>query len=317
MTAGSNIDERLLDEAIAWHRALEGDDADWDGFTLWLEADPRHREAFDEIALIDRIVEEHAPTLRQLTVIEPIEPEPASPARRRWLVGSLAAALAFAVGIPAVWHSPADKVFATSAGETRQIALGNGASVDLAPASRLIARGGDTNRLELAAGDAYFDVAHDPARTLSIKAGDYAVSDIGTRFELNLAADAVTVAVAEGQVSVSPDGGDATQVAAGQQLVALRGAQGSRLATVDARDVGAWRQGRLVYNNTPLTVVAADISRYTGKTVSVDPAIRSRQFSGVLVIGDGSRLLANLADLMAVSYDEKGNRVRIRAADRR
>ena len=58
MTVLKDIDERLLDEALAWRAALESDDADWDGYTLWLEADARHREAFDQIALTERIVDD-------------------------------------------------------------------------------------------------------------------------------------------------------------------------------------------------------------------------------------------------------------------
>ena len=64
--ASIGMDEALLDEAIGWNRALQGDRADWAGFTLWLEADPRHRVAYDQIALTGRILSEHAPRLRML-----------------------------------------------------------------------------------------------------------------------------------------------------------------------------------------------------------------------------------------------------------
>ena len=71
MTGLSNIDERVLDEALAWQQALERDDADWDAYTVWLEADPRHRQVFDEVALTDRIVSERAGDLAHLQSIEP------------------------------------------------------------------------------------------------------------------------------------------------------------------------------------------------------------------------------------------------------
>lgn len=59
MTGGAAIDERLLDQASRWHRALADDDADWDGYIAWLEADPRHRRAFDRVALTERLIDEH------------------------------------------------------------------------------------------------------------------------------------------------------------------------------------------------------------------------------------------------------------------
>lgn len=317
MTARSEISERLLDEALAWHRALERDDADWDAYTLWLEADPLHRQAFDEVALTDRIVNERADDLRASRphVLDEAGGRTAS-SRRGWLLGSMAAALALAIGVTASWpgRTHPDAVYATARGETRHVALAQGIAVDLAPASRLVLRDGDPTRMELARGDAYFEVAHDPRRALSIAAGGYAVSDIGTRFGLNLAGDAVTLAVAEGDVSIAPAGGAATRVSAGQRLIAHKGGGAARLGPVQARDVGSWRDGRLVYDNTPLSLVAADIARYSGKTITVDPAIGDRPFSGVLAIGDGSRLLANLSDLMAISYQEKGGGVRVMAA---
>lgn len=315
MTARPDIDERMLDEAIAWQLALEQDDADWDGYTRWLEADPRHRLAFDEIALTERIVAERADELAHLhSIASP--PAIPSPTRRGWLYGAVAAAVALAVGIPTFWPLPGDVIYATARGETRQIALGKGMSVALAPSSRLLAKGGEVTNLELVSGDAYFAVQHDPARQLSVKAGDYSVTDIGTTFGVNLSRAAVTVSVAEGNVSVAPSGGGATKVNAGQQLIAREGGH-VQLSAVTAGNVGSWRKGRLVYSDAPLAAVVADIARYSGKSVTIDPAIEDRTFSGVLAIGDGSALAANLAELAALSYETKGDSVRLGAANGR
>jgi transmembrane sensor len=312
MSARSDIDERLLDEAIAWHQALEGDDADWDAYALWLEADPLHRRAYDEIALLDRTVDDHAGALRPFA--EPALPVE-EPRRRRvrwpWVSGAIAAALAVAVAVPTLRPSHTDTEYTTAAGQTRHIALVNGATVELAPSTRLVAIGGDPGRLELTKGEAYFDVAHDPSRTLAIGAGGYRVTDIGTKFAMNLAGDAVSVAVAEGHVSVGSRDGDPTRLDAGEKLIVRGSDHNATKSNVDSKDVGSWRKGRLVYDDTPLVVVAADLSRYSGKTVSADPAILDRQFSGVLVIGDGSKLFDTLSRLMAISYRTQGNAVRL------
>lgn len=302
MTGRPEIDDRIIDEALAWHQALDRDDVDWDAYALWLEADPVHRHAIDEIALTGRIVDAHADGLqpRHPTETE-LAPRP-TVSRRGWLYGSIAAALALVVGVPAFWpHAQPDAIYATARGETRQVTLAQGIVVDLSSATQLVAKGGDPTRLELAQGAAYFQVAHDPQRTLSIKAGDYSVQDIGTAFSLNLTTEAVAVAVAEGQLSVAAQDAQPTKVSAGEQLIAARGAQSARVMPVRTTDVGSWRRGRLIYNNTPLGIVAADIARYSGKTITVDPAISNRPFSGVLAIGDGSRLLVNLSDLMPIS----------------
>lgn len=316
MTVLKDIDERLLDEALAWHAALESDDADWDGYTAWLEADPRHREAFEQIALTERIVDERTENLRRLRAVEPVSVPTRKRPRRGLMFGAMAAAVALAVGIPAFWPR-ADAVYATGSGETRKVALGEGIAVELAPSTRLVAKHGDPSSLELAQGDAYFVVSHDPGRSLSIKAGDYAVTDIGTTFGVTLSHQSLSVSVAEGKVSVVPRAGDSARVEAGQRLFAAKGATTMRVGPIATTDVGSWRQGRLVYDQMPLAVVAADISRYSGKTVTVDPAVGDRSFSGVLAIGDHDRMLAGLADLTGLPYEVEGDSIRIGAAARR
>ncbi|QJU56512.1 hypothetical protein HL653_00785 [Sphingomonas sp. AP4-R1] len=312
MSARSEIDERLLDEAIAWHQSLEHEDADWDAYLAWLEADAGHREAYDEIALLDRAVDDHAPELKRFVDPQPmIASAPERTKRRPWLYGSVAAALAVAVSIPMLRPAAPDIVYSTGAGQTRRVAIGDGISAELAPSTRLVAMTGDPRTLELASGEAYFDVAHDPSRALSIKAGDFKVTDIGTQFGMTMGGESVRVAVAEGNVSVGAADGAPTRVAAGEQLIALNIDHSATKRTISSKDVGSWRRGRLVYNEAPLSAVAADLSRYSGKTVTVDPALRDRQFSGVIVVGDGSKLFDTLSGLMAISYETHGGVVRL------
>lgn len=316
MSARPDVDEAVVEQAIAWHQALARDDADWDGYLAWLEADPAHRIAFDQIALLDRMVDDRAEQLRELIAVEPVS-VPASVEtrgthRRWWLGGTAAAALAGVIAVPMLTMQTPDTIYATEAGQTRTFDLGQGETVQLAPASRLVARAGDPRRLELAAGEAYFAIAHDPNRVMNVKAAGYAVTDIGTRFAVKLAEESITVGVAEGHVSVAPEGGAAQKISAGQQVVGRAG-DISDARPVASADVGSWRDGRLIYENAPLRLVAADLSRYSGKKVSVDPAIREREFSGVLSIGDGSKLFENLADLMGISYRMDRDRVRLGA----
>ncbi len=319
MTAGSDIDERLLAEVLAWHRALESDDADWDAYVLWLEADPRHRQASNEIATTDRIVEEHKVALGNFIALRQTPVRSRTLFRRHFLQGTAAAAaIAIALGIPLFNRHPAEETYATTAGEKRTIAFANGATIDLAPVSQLRVKGRRADNLELVRGEAFFSVVHDPARTLSIHAGDYTVADIGTRFAINLTSDALLVRVSDGHVSLIPDdGGTPVKLSAGQQLLARKQADALDIAPVALGDVGSWRQGRLTYDHAPLTVVLSDISRYSGQEFIVDPPVRDLRFSGILVIGDGSQLLARLSEFVPIRYRAEGVRVRVSAASAR
>lgn len=305
----------MLDQAIAWQQALARDDADWDGYLAWLEEHPRHRLLFDEVALLDRMIDERAAALGRLATPAPAPaPAPSRTNRRRWLGGAVAAALVAAVAVPMLRQPAADIVYATAAGQTRRIALGRGEVVDLAPSSRLVLLGGDARRLELAAGEALFSVVHDPSRLLNVRAGRFDVTDIGTTFGIHLAGARVAVTVADGDVSVGPAGGGrgGRHVGAGERFVGGRGAA-DRVTAVAREDVGSWRHGRLVYDEAPLTLVAADLARYSGRTVTVDPALADRRFSGVLQVGDGSRLFGDVSDLMGIGYRVERGRVRFAA----
>lgn len=42
--------------ALRWQDAIDTDRVDWSAFTAWLESDPAHNQAYDEIAQIDRLL---------------------------------------------------------------------------------------------------------------------------------------------------------------------------------------------------------------------------------------------------------------------
>ncbi|QGP78448.1 FecR family protein [Sphingobium sp. CAP-1] len=315
MTARSEMDERMLDQAIAWQAALEQDDADWDGYLAWLEADPRHRDAFDSIALVDSAIADHRDEIK--TLLAPDREMPINPLPNRWRPrllwsGAIAASLAMLVAVPML-RSNADPVVYDNGGTAnRSLALANGTSVILAPSSRIIVTGRDAAAIELARGEAYFDVRHDPGRTLAVSAGSYRISDIGTRFSVNLARGTFRVGVAEGVISVEAPGiARPVRIDAGHQLVGGSGAL--TLAPVDVAQIGSWRRGRLSYTDAPLALVAADISRYSGKAIIVDPSVEKKHFSGSLVIGDGSKLVDDLAGVMGIDTQSTGDAVRIGA----
>lgn len=297
------MSETIEEAAARWYAAQDGDDMDWDGFTAWLEADARHRTAFDEVALLGDRIEAQRPALADAFA------PPPRPATRRWVwagVGSaLAAALAVAAVIP---REAADTVWASGA-VPRTVALEGGVTATLAPRSRLTATAGDPARLALS-GEAYFDVRHRPGRTLSIRTDGYTVTDIGTRFTIAADRGATRVAVAEGQVSVAGSTLAApVALAAGRAFTATAAAV--RLSPVAATDVGSWRRGTLSYADAPLALVAADIARYSGRAVAVDPAIEGRRLTGTLSIGDGSGLAEAVGAILDLDVRRDGGGVRL------
>jgi transmembrane sensor len=311
-------EDRILEEAAGWFVQQQGDAMDWEGFTAWLEADPRHRSAYDEIALLDARLGDYAKALaREGDATAPIAANDKEPARwQRWAGwggGAIVAGLALTIAFqPAVRQRLPAKDYEAPAGKTVEVAL-DGAKVTLAPESRLTVRG---QQLALE-GTGYFDVRHQPGRTLTISAGDLRVTDIGTRFSIENEDGAVGVEVEEGRLSVASDRLQAPiTLAAGHGVRADRATGTVTMVKVNPRQVAGWRTGKLQFDQVPLALVARDISRYSGKRVTVDAAIAGQPFSGVIAIDDSDAPARSLAQILSLEVTTADGVTRLRPPHR-
>jgi transmembrane sensor len=297
--------DRILDEAAAWHAASAGDAMDWAGFTVWLEADSRHRAAYDEVALADSLVAEHRAALRGK------EPAAASPRRLggwKWAGGAIAAALALVLVVHG-WMAQRFTTYET-AGAARAIALADGSSVTLAPHSRLLV-GSDQHEVAITGG-AWFDIRHRPGRELAITAGPLQLRDIGTRFDVQANPGVIRVGIADGRVEVASAAlAKPLRLEAGKHMLFDVHAGKVTLSSTPVAAVGAWRHGRLTYQSTPLSLVAADLSRYAGVRIELPDSLKDRRFSGTLASSDGNAAIRDLAQLMALELVPTGGGYRL------
>ncbi|GLR46348.1 inner membrane sensor for iron transport [Sphingomonas astaxanthinifaciens DSM 22298] len=303
-------EQRVHEEAATWFARMASDEADWPGFTAWLEADPRHGEAYDELALLDDDLSRHADLLEGSSLPEPANDD--APRWRRWAGfggGAVAAGLALLLAVQSSSDAPLPaRTFAAPGAKSAAIALGDGTRVVLAPSSRLEVRG---TQMALS-GAAWFDVPHRPGREMKVDLGGYEIRDIGTTFTAVNDARGVEVAVGEGRLSVASDRlSTPVALSAGRSLVAPAGSSAVRLGSVDPAGVGAWRTGRLSFADTPLAVVAAEVSRYSGRQIAVDPAIAGEPFSGTIALHDDVSPAETLARIMALDVASQGGAQRL------
>ena len=290
--------DRTYEEAAAWVARQNDDAMDWDAFTTWLEADPKHRLAYDEMALMDARLEEDAGRVCQFLGSDEV-----SSSRGHWVKWAGIGGAAIAAGLGGLlWLQPASDErsvhdFRSPAGKMVRIALGDGGSIALAPLSQLRISG---NRMDLK-GNAFFDVPHRSGRLLTISAGDFQVEDTGTRFSIEDEPDALSVEVAEGSVKVSSNSLEHTiPLSAGHGVFADRSLGTVRLTLVQREQVGSWRMGKLQFDNAPLALVAEEISRYSDAKVTVDPTIAGKSFSGVIAINHGEGPVQSVAQILAL-----------------
>lgn len=310
------MDEQLVEQAMRWRAATARDDCDWQKFTLWLEASPAHRQAYDDVAMLEEGVALHQRALQRAVPAE--GGRGLHVWRRAWIGAAMAAGMALVALIVArpllPFMAGAPQSFAADAGAGRTLSLDGGIQVVLAPGSAIQVEGDRSEQIRLD-GSAYFDVTHDPDRELRIAVGPYQVRDIGTRFELVSSGRELKVAVAEGQVGVVlPGQQGSVAVRAGQRLLVAGDPAIAEYGEAAPDDVGSWRAGRLVFRNEPLSLVAPEVGRHAGVTVTVDPAIAQRRFSGVFAVGDGTQLVDQLGRIMGIDVRHEGTAVHLSAA---
>lgn len=230
---------------------------------------------------------------------------------------AVAAALALVVLVPQ-WTAPSGEAHETQLAEIRTLTLEDGSVVTLGADSRVEVRFGENERrVVLESGEAFFEVAHDEARPFFVQAGDALVRVIGTKFNVNRADARVSVEVLEGVVRVQrtellglTPRGDAQELRAGQraELAALSSpiafSAPSAAVTTTATHPGAWRDGRLDYNDVRLGEIVADVNRYYAPGVRLaDPALADLRVTASFRPNEVDRILRVLDEAMPIDVD--------------
>ena len=173
-------------------------------------------------------------------------------------------------------NSLAATEFVTSEDENATVRLGDGSVVRLGPESRVRVAATDKERGLWLEGQAFFAVAPDPARPFVVRTDAGEARALGTRFDVLIRDDAMTVLVVEGSVSVSA-GGEEVEVGPSQMSHQERGAGPSVVTVEDPERMLGWMGRFLVFQSTPLSQAAVEIeARYGFRIGLADSVIAQR-----------------------------------------
>ena len=301
------ISEQLRETATAWHLRLEtAAEDDWMAFTDWLEADPAHNLAYEGVLAQE---DEMDAVLGAADFPEPLADEPSEePATTdvrpgRWKWGALAASVVAAAALTfQLVPREASYAIETAAGETRTVALEDGGQIALNGSTRLLLDRNDPRSVELVSGEARFAIVHDASAPFVVTIGKDRLIDVGTVFNVTHDEDRLQVGVSEGAVRYET-GRDYVILKPGDVLTA--DGSGARVSNRSIASIGSWADGALVYDGTPLTEVAADLSRATGVPIALSADLQDRRFSGVIqTTGDANAIATRAADVLGVSIDK-------------
>ncbi|RKF22676.1 DUF4880 domain-containing protein [Altericroceibacterium spongiae] len=264
--------ERAASEAVDWTILLDDDPDNADlhvQFERWRQADPLHERVWSEASHASNLIAQSDKVALFPEAEWEEEPTSSVPrrahfrlSRRAILAGAVAAALAWIMAPQILLHVQADYV--TGVGRQRTVTLDDGSTVRLAPESAMRVAYSDKNRqVTLLSGEAYFEVARNPARPFNVLAEEATITVLGTGFDVRLGESGTDIAVKHGRVRVASvkQGRRFAVLEAGQWVhMPENGALHNGYVSPDL--VGGWTGRRIAAVDRPLAEVLADLRRY-------------------------------------------------------
>jgi transmembrane sensor len=338
--------EKVEFEAALWVVRLERGltAAEQDEFLDWLGADFRHGEALTQqkagwtrLNLLADWRPMHG-TRPNRDLLAPPPPGAVSRLRRRaaWFIpGTLAAAAAVALGV--FFSRPENPTDATIApGQIALIerrTLEDGSVIDLNRGAELrVDFSADERHIELTRGEAYFQVAKDPNRPFTVRAGTVTVRAVGTAFNVQRRTASVDVLVTEGTVDVRTpkpahpgerEAAEGARVEAGHRcVVSLALDAAPAVVAVTPEDTArllAWQPTVLDFAEAPLSAIIAEFNRRNAPfQINVDdPSLADLPLSASLRSDNVEGFLRLLEGGFGLEVERSGNVISLRRPRRK
>ncbi len=311
----------LYETASAWFTERRAGHA-WSGkkeleLQAWLEADPRHRQAYDEIAQTwDAFDHVARPVLARDHATRP-GPALAQGRRTGWTWFGNArhtiatAALAFSLLCAGGWYwhdntvQFSQSIHTAQAGQ-REVTLPDGSALTLNQNTHLeVAFYPRRREVVLLQGEAFFEVATRHGDPFQVTSGDTRIHVVGTAFNVRTSASALYVKVREGTVKVERRARNGNQVEilnAGDGVEAEGRNDVLKRSSSEPEAAGSWRTGQLVFRNVSLYEVADELRGYLGEPIEVvGRQVRNHRLSGFASTANPQDFLQALPQLLPVS----------------
>lgn len=221
----------------------------------------------------------------------------------------------------------------TARGELRQVTLPDGTVVNLDAETRLkVNYFAHRREVVLERGQAFFSVTHLPKRPFVVLSGPTRATVIGTAFQVrylphSMSGEGVDVAVSEGAVRVGPrnrfenDWWRTMQhlnlSAAARHLTVVHAAQRTRsdadgelIAPVETADIAAWKEERIVFDNTRLDMALAEFARYGDVPLRIaSDEAASLRVSGSFDVNRATSFAKALPGVLPVKIKSSNNQI--------
>jgi transmembrane sensor len=295
-------------EALLWQARLSSDLITHNQraeFQQWLTKSPENRAAWHDVNAFWTGLDSLTPADIGMEPTKEVLPFAKAKPQRLSVKTGLALAASLLLTMTTVYQQLdfylAD--YRSSTGQQSEIALSDGSTLLLNTASAVSVDFSAQQRLvTLQRGEAFFTVAADAKRPFVVKTGAGEVQALGTAFDVKLQDDGeVSVTVFEHAVKVSSAGGQIKARLAAAEHLQFSRYHLSAATPVNLSRAGAWHQQRIVFQDKPLSEVAAELERYRpGKIIIVSDNIKNLPITGVFGAADTDLALQALEQSLQV-----------------
>lgn len=325
-------DTAIATSATQWFVRQQSADMsadDWLAYSDWLGEDERHARAMDAMVALDDELDGLDPGMiasPQPSQAQPSQAElgetapdqttlPVTALRSAWNwrrssygIVAIAATVLFALLMWPVKTELQFETIATGPGETRVIMLDDTTRIELNGATLVDLARGDAPLVRLHSGEVAFFINAPTPSKLRVEVGALTLVDRGTSFDVIRDEVGIRLAVGSGQVVINPEA-EAISLASGETFTLSANGGPARRSRIDPQQMASWRSGRLIYRDSPLPMLAADLSRALGVSIVLDPSISHKRFTGVVTTkGDARTVISGAAAMIGAQArrDETG-----------
>lgn len=289
-----------INQACVWAARLWADDVseqDKQAFQDWLDADPIHQKAWQQVvnlqqqfkAVPDKLVGSQVLQRRQ------------GISRRQLLT---VVGIGVGLGAMGVQHwvplSMQGTPYKTAKGEIRHWRLADGTTLALNTNSKVdVDYDAVSRKIILHYGEIAIDTGKD-ARPLTIVGRDGVLEPLGTRFNVLQSEQETVLTVFEGGVRITPTetpnshtiipAGEGVTFSAVQIAQSFQADPASRL----------WQEGKLAVADMPLNEFVHQLARYRSGIVRVSPGLKRLTITGIFSVQDSDRVLEQLTEILPV-----------------
>lgn len=189
--------------------------------------------------------------------------------------------------------------YSTRIGQMARFELPDGSFIELNTASQVeVDYSAGERNLRLVRGEAVFTVAKDADRPFVVTAGESRVVALGTIFSVRKTDNDARVVLFEGSVRVDKDNGaggaKSARLVPGDEI-RIEANRPFAITKTQLSQAASWRNGRLIFEQTPLRDVLAEFNRYSVQQhVLGDPGLGDFLVSGTFRIESSEHFAATL-----------------------